>query len=49
MDVTIKTIFNVSKFLFILNTYHAVFLKWNNPSLIFGTVHYDFRDIKMRT
>ena len=21
------------------------FLKWNNPSSIFGTIHYNFRDI----
>ena len=27
----------------------AEFLKWNNPPSIFGTVHYHFRDIKMKT
>ena len=32
-----------------LNLYHAEFLKWNNPSSIFGTIHYHFRDIKMKT
>ena len=26
-----------------LNPYHAEFLKWNNPSYIFGTVHYLFK------
>ena len=25
------------------------FLKWNNPTSIFGDVQYNFRDIKMRT
>ena len=25
-----------------INPYHAEFLKWNNPSSIFGTVHYQF-------
>ena len=33
----------------LLNPYHAEFLKWNNPPSIFGTVHYHFRDIKMKT
>ena len=29
---------------------HAEFLKWNNPSCTFGTVHYHvYRDIKMKT
>ena len=27
----------------------AEFLKWSNPPSIFGTVHYHFRDIEMRT
>ena len=27
----------------------AEFLKWNNPPSIFGTVHYFFRDIKIRS
>ena len=26
-----------------LNPYHAEYLKWNNPSYIFGTVHYHFQ------
>ena len=26
----------------IFNPYHAEFLKWNNPSSIFGTTHYHF-------
>ena len=33
----------------VLNSYHAEFLKWNNPSSTFGTIHYHFRDIKMKT
>ena len=32
-----------------LNPYHAEFLKWNNVPYTFGTVHYHFRDIKIRT
>ena len=32
----------------IYSPYHAEFLKWNKPSNIFGTVHYHFRDIKMK-
>ena len=32
-----------------INTYHAEFLKWDNPSYIFGTVLYHFRDINMKT
>ena len=32
-----------------INPYHAEFLKWNNPPSIFGTVHYHFRDIEMKT
>ena len=32
-----------------LNPYHAEFLKCNNPYSIFGTFHYHFRDIKMKT
>ena len=32
-----------------VNPYHAEFLKWNNPPYIFVTVHYHFRDIKMKT
>ena len=31
------------------NPYHAEFLKWNDPPSIFGTIHYHFRDIKMKT
>ena len=27
----------------VVDTYHAEFLKWNNPSDIFGTVHYHFQ------
>ena len=30
-------------------THNAGFLKWNNSSSIFGTLHYHFRDIKMKT
>ena len=33
----------------VFNTYHAEFIKWNNPSYIFGTVYISFRDIKMKT
>ena len=31
-----------------LNLYPAEFLKWNNPTSIYGTTHYYFRDTKMR-
>ena len=31
------------------NLWPVKFLKWNNPSSIFGTVHFHFRDIKIRT
>ena len=27
----------------IFNPYHAEFLTWNNPSYLFGTVHYHFQ------
>ena len=37
------------RFLLPFNPYHAEFLKWNNPSYMCGTVHYHFRDIKMKT
>ena len=36
------------KFIITFNPYHAECLKWNNPSYIFGTFHYHFRDIKIR-
>ena len=26
----------------VINTYHAEFLKWNNPPFIYGTFHYHF-------
>ena len=26
-----------------VNPYHIKFLKWNNPSYLFGTVHYHFK------
>ena len=32
-----------------INPYHAEFLKWNNPLSIYGTFHYHFRDVKMKT
>ena len=32
-----------------VDPYHAEFIKWNNPPYNFGTVHYHFKDIKMRT
>ena len=31
------------------NPYHAEFHKWKNPPSNFGTIHYHFRDIKMKT
>ena len=39
----------LNKVTFFFNPYHVEFLKWNSPPYIFGTVHYHFRDIKMRT
>ena len=32
----------LATFILSFNPYHAKFLKWNNPSNIFGTVHYHF-------
>ena len=31
-----------------INHYDAEYLKWNNPSSIFVTIHYRFRDIKTK-
>ena len=33
---------------FSINPYHVEFLKWNNPSPIFGTIYYHFRNIKTK-
>ena len=30
------------------NPYHVEVFKWNNPSSIFGTAQYHFRDIKLK-
>ena len=45
---TIDTIY-VYKVNLPINTYHAEFLKWNNPPSIYGPFQYHFRDIKTKT
>ena len=45
----LPVILSLSYVFIFINPYHAEFLKWNNPTSIFGTLHYHFRDIKMKT